>query len=145
MTFILHANIHSLEARYSLIWSSNFRGLSTPKGLRPFFSKHPKFAKFLAQEAQTILKKSFCTFNCTILPQTTRKTREKSFKKADRMDYEIIMFEVERKVFFPCVQQEQQSLIDIEGIFLNYAILRFCTISMHVMLGTCVPNLRSKG
>jgi hypothetical protein len=28
--------------------------------------------------------------------------------------------------------------------FFNYAILRFCTIVMHIMLGTCVPNLRSR-
>jgi hypothetical protein len=28
---------------------------------------------------------------------------------------------------------------------LNYAILKFCTISMHIMLGTCVPNLRGRG
>jgi hypothetical protein len=25
--------------------------------------------------------------------------------------------------------------------FLNYAILKFCTILMHIMLGTCVPDL----
>jgi hypothetical protein len=24
----------------------------------------------------------------------------------------------------------------------NYEILRFCTIVMHIMLSTCVPNLR---
>jgi hypothetical protein len=27
---------------------------------------------------------------------------------------------------------------------LNYATLSFCTISMHIMLGTCVPNLRGR-
>jgi hypothetical protein len=26
----------------------------------------------------------------------------------------------------------------------NYAILGFCTIIMHIMLGTCVPNLRGR-
>jgi hypothetical protein len=26
----------------------------------------------------------------------------------------------------------------------NYAPLGFCTISMHIMLGTCVPNLRGR-
>jgi hypothetical protein len=26
----------------------------------------------------------------------------------------------------------------------NYATLRFCTIIMHIMLGTCVPNLRDR-
>jgi hypothetical protein len=25
--------------------------------------------------------------------------------------------------------------------FFNYSILRFCTIIMYIMLGTCVPNL----
>jgi hypothetical protein len=28
---------------------------------------------------------------------------------------------------------------------LYYAILSFCTISMHIMLGTCVSNLRGRG
>jgi hypothetical protein len=28
---------------------------------------------------------------------------------------------------------------------LNYATLSFCTISMHIMLGTCAPNLRGRG
>jgi hypothetical protein len=29
-------------------------------------------------------------------------------------------------------------------IFFNYATLSFCTIVMHIMLGTCVPNLRGR-
>jgi hypothetical protein len=28
--------------------------------------------------------------------------------------------------------------------FLNYATLSFCTIILHIMLGTCVPNLRGR-
>jgi hypothetical protein len=28
--------------------------------------------------------------------------------------------------------------------FLDYTNLRFCTIVMHIMLGTCVPNLRGR-
>jgi hypothetical protein len=31
-----------------------------------------------------------------------------------------------------------------ENIF-NYAILGFCTVVMHIKLGTCVPNLRGRG
>jgi hypothetical protein len=27
--------------------------------------------------------------------------------------------------------------------FINYATSSFCTIVMHIMLGTCVPNIRS--
>jgi hypothetical protein len=50
-------------------------------------------------------------------------------------------FEVERKVFFPFARKGQQSLTNIRGQFLNYAILGFCTISMHIMLGTYVANL----
>jgi hypothetical protein len=66
--------------------------------------------------------------------------------KVDRIDCEIITFEVERKVlFFPCPRQGQQSLIAFGAILLNYAILGLCTISMHIMLGTCVPNLRGRG
>jgi hypothetical protein len=69
----------------------------------------------------------------------------KSFKKVDRMDCEIITFEVERKVFLTCARQEQQSLTVFGANFLNYTTLSFCTISMHIKLGTCVPNLRGRG
>jgi hypothetical protein len=58
------------------------------------------------------------------------------------MDCEIIMFEVERKVFFPCAQLGQQTLTAFGTRFFNYATLSFCTISMHIMLGTYVPILQ---
>jgi hypothetical protein len=47
--------------------------------------------------------------------------------------------------FFPCVQQGHQSLTAFGENFLNYTILEFCTISMHIMLGTCVTNLWDRG
>jgi hypothetical protein len=50
------------------------------------------------------------------------------------------MFEVERKVFFACARQGQQTLTTCGAKFLNYGTLSFCTIVMHIMLGTCVPN-----
>jgi hypothetical protein len=68
----------------------------------------------------------------------------KSFAKVDRMDCEIITFEVERKVFFPCAWQGQQTLAALGAKNFNYAILGFCTIVMHIMLGTCEPNLKSR-
>jgi hypothetical protein len=52
---------------------------------------------------------------------------------------------VEIKVFFHCAQQGQQSLTALCAKILNYATLSFCTISMHIMLGTFVPNLRGRG
>jgi hypothetical protein len=75
---------------------------------------------------------------------TTRKTCVKSFAKVDRTDCEIIMFEVERKVFFACAQQGQQTLTAHGAKIFNYATLSFCTIVMHIMLGPCVPNLRGR-
>jgi hypothetical protein len=54
------------------------------------------------------------------------------------------MFEVERKVFFHCAQQGQQTLTARGAKFFNYAILGYGTIVMHIMLGTCVPNLRGR-
>jgi hypothetical protein len=54
------------------------------------------------------------------------------------------MFEVERKGFFDCARQEQQTLTAHGAKFLNYATLSFCTIVMHTMLGTCMPNLRGR-
>jgi hypothetical protein len=62
----------------------------------------------------------------------------------DRTDSEIITFEVKRKVFFYCARQVQQTLTARGAKIFNYAILRFCTIVMHIMLGTCVPNLRGR-
>jgi hypothetical protein len=60
------------------------------------------------------------------------------------MDCEIITFEMERKVIFACAQQGQQTLTARGPNFLNYATLSFCTIEMHIMLSTCVPNIRSR-
>jgi hypothetical protein len=60
------------------------------------------------------------------------------------MDCEIITFEVERKVCFACARQGQQTLTARGAIFLNSATLSFSTIVMHIMLGTCAPNLRSR-
>jgi hypothetical protein len=57
---------------------------------------------------------------------------------------EIITFEVERKVFFPCAQQGQQTLTAFGAKNFYYAILGFCTIVMHIMLGACVPNLKGR-
>jgi hypothetical protein len=46
------------------------------------------------------------------------------------MDCEIIMFEVQRKVFFHYARQGQQTLIARGAKFFNYAILGFFTIVM---------------
>jgi hypothetical protein len=54
------------------------------------------------------------------------------------------MFEVEKNKIFPCARQGQQSLTAFGAKYLNYATLSFCTISMHIMLGTRVPNLRGR-
>jgi hypothetical protein len=67
-------------------------------------------ASFLKKDLKTAISSSrspdknkikFCTFNYKILPLTTRRICTKSFAKVDCMDCEIIMFEVERKVFLP--------------------------------------------
>jgi hypothetical protein len=106
-----------------------------------------KHLKSTISSLRSLIEKTnfFCTFYCKILPYTTRRTYAKSFKKVDRLDCEIIMFEVERKVSITCVLQGQQSLTTIGVKILNYATLSFCTISMHIMLNTCVPNLRGRG
>jgi hypothetical protein len=49
-----------------------------------------------------------------------------------------------KKSFFACARQGQQTLTARGAKFLNYATLSFCTIAMHIMLGTCVPNLRGR-
>jgi hypothetical protein len=54
------------------------------------------------------------------------------------------MFEVERKVLFHCARQGQQTLTARGAKIFNYAILGFYTIVMHIMLGTCVPNLSGR-
>jgi hypothetical protein len=67
---------------------------------------------------------------------------QKVSKKVDCTDCEIIRFEVERNVFFHCAHPEQQTLTARGAKKFNYATLRFCTIVMHIMLGTRIPNLR---
>jgi hypothetical protein len=62
----------------------------------------------------------------------------------DLTDCEIIMLEVERKVFFHCARQGQETLTTHGTKIFNYAILGFCTVVMHIMLGTCVANLRGR-
>jgi hypothetical protein len=60
------------------------------------------------------------------------------------MDCEIITFEVEIKVFFPLCPIGKA---DFDRLFykkINYVFLGFCTIVMHIMLGTCIPNLRNR-
>ena len=54
------------------------------------------------------------------------------------------MFEVERKVFFHYTRQGQQTLTARGTKILNYATLSFCTIAMHIILGSYVPNLRGR-
>ena len=63
----------------------------------------------------------------------------------DYTDCEIITFEVQRKVFFHYAWQEQQTLTTLGTKIWNYANLSFCTIVMHIMIGTCVPNLKGRG
>jgi hypothetical protein len=87
----------------------------------------------------------FCTFNRRIVPWTTRKTCAKSFAKIDCTFCEIITFEVERKVFFYCPRQGQQTLTARGAKNFNYVIWGFWTIVMHIILGTYVPNLRGRG
>jgi hypothetical protein len=67
------------------------------------------------------------------------------FAKFDPTDCEIITFELDRKVIFPRAQKGQQGLTAFGETFLNYANLMLFTISMHIMLGTCVPNFRRRG
>jgi hypothetical protein len=60
------------------------------------------------------------------------------------MGCEIKTFEVERKVFFACARQGQQTLKAHGAKILNYATLSFCIVNMHIKLDTCVPNLRGR-
>jgi hypothetical protein len=56
---------------------------------------------------------------------------------------------VENKILLYCAQQEEQNLTAFGAKFLNYATLNyatlnFCTIVIHIMLDTCIPNLRGR-
>jgi hypothetical protein len=54
------------------------------------------------------------------------------------------MFEVQRKAFFQSARQGHETLNARGAKIFNYEILGFCTIVMHIMLDTCVPNLRGR-
>jgi hypothetical protein len=111
-----------------------------PKGWRSFFSQK-KLKSAISSSVQKNGKKIyFWNFNHRIFHKTTRRTCAKSFKKVDYTDWEIITFEVERIVFFACVRQ---TLTARGAKKFNYATLSFCTIVMHIMLGTFLLNWRS--
>jgi hypothetical protein len=67
-----------------------------------------------------------------------------NFAEVGSMNCKIRMFEVEKKSFFPMCPTRQQSLTAFGAKFLNFANVRFCTISVHIILGTCMPNLRGR-
>jgi hypothetical protein len=46
-----------------------------------------------------------------------------------------------KNFFFHCARQGQQTLTAHGAKFFNYAILGIWAVIMHIMLGTCVPNL----
>jgi hypothetical protein len=69
---------------------------------------------------------------------------QKSFKKVDHTDCEIVTFKVERNIFLLVLDMDKQTLTAHGAKILNYATLSFCTIVMHIMLDTCVPNLRGR-
>jgi hypothetical protein len=114
----------------------------TPKGRRSFFSKKCSNLPFLAQEAKMKQKYFFGILTVGSCLRLLGEYVEKVLKKVEHTDCEIITFEVERKVFFACARQGQQTLTACGAKILNYATLSFCIIIMHIMLGTCVPNLR---
>jgi hypothetical protein len=89
----------------------------------------------------------FSIFGILTVGSCTRllgKHVQKISKKVDCPDCEIMTFEVERNVFFAYAEQGQQTLSACGAKILNYATLSFWTILMHIMLGTCVPNLRGR-
>jgi hypothetical protein len=95
--------------------------------LRPIFSKKtPKFA------LSTI---RFCS---RLLEKFVQKVSQKLTAQIMR----FLTIEVERKVFFLVDNKVWPPLVQN---FLNYSNLGFCTISMHIMLGTYVLNLRGRG
>jgi hypothetical protein len=69
----------------------------------------------------------------------------KSFAKFNRTLWDNYVWTGKKYFSFLLAQQSQQSLAAFVAKFLNYANLTLSTISMHIMLGTCVPNLRHRG
>jgi hypothetical protein len=51
---------------------------------------------------------------------------------------------LKEKFFSTVPRQGQQTLTARGAKIFNYATLSFCTIVMHIMLGTCAPNLRGR-
>jgi hypothetical protein len=50
-----------------------------------------------------------------------------------------------KEKFFSTVPGRDSRPLTARGAkFFNYATSRFCTIITHIMLGTCVPNLRGR-
>jgi hypothetical protein len=109
-----------------------------------FSPKTPQICHFELKKSKWIFLYFFALSTVGSCPILLGKHVQKVSKKVDHTGCEIITFEVERKVIFSCARRGQQSFA-FGAKVLNYTNLSFCTISMHIMLSTCVPNLRGEG
>lgn len=80
--------------------------------------------------------------NYRILKNTTISSSEIFYVNCDYMDWKIIAFEVNKKVFWSLVRQGQQTLTPYCVRFLHNHSWRFLTIIRKTLLGTCILNLR---
>ena len=117
----------------------------TPKGLRGVFSKNTPKQPFLAQEAMlnifsfffSLLTVRFCP---RLLQEHVQKVSQNLTKQIVRLYH--LMF---KEKFFSTMPGRNSRPLTARGTkIFNYATLRFCTIIMHIMLGTRVPNLRDR-
>jgi hypothetical protein len=119
-------------------------GVKTPKRLRGvFFPKNTSKRPFLAQEALMNLFLFFCTFNCKIYPRLLQEHVQKVSQKLTVRIVRLLHLKFKEKFFPLCLA----GTVDFDcPWYKNFQLptLRFCTIIMHIMLGTCVPNLRGR-
>jgi hypothetical protein len=117
----------------------------TPKVLKPFFSKKHLKSAISSSRSPNEEKNNFALLIVRICPRLLREHAEKVSQKLTAKIVRLTRLKWKEKFFFPCAWHGQQSLTAICAKNLNYTTLSFCTISMHIMLGTCVPSLRSRG
>ena len=104
-----------------------------------FFSKNtPKWPN------EKIKKKNFSLSSIQSCPRLLGEHVQKVCKSWPHglLDYNV--WSGKESFFLSCMVGAAK-FDHLRNKILNYANLNLSTISMHIMLGTCVPNLRSKG
>jgi hypothetical protein len=123
---------------------SNLEGIFlTPKGPRGvFLQKRSKSAISSSRNPNEFFSHFFVLLPIGSYTRLLGEHVQNVLRHLKLWDYNVWS---EKKSFFPLCLVGTTDFDRLWGAkIFNYSILRFCTIVMHIILGTCVPNLRGR-